>query len=239
MIRPHLDKRRPHLWLGVLALGLLACDPPASADDPSPAAPPGDGNDADADADAHEAKVEAQLADPVPDAETGDESRPLSVDLDRSKVGFFVAKATAGHEAKFERFSATLTMHDQQPKELTLDLDVASLRTDQAALTKHLKSEDFFHVDAHPKASFTSSSMVARPSPNEEATHDVEGQLTIKGVTKTIEFPAVVTTSEQQVRGTATLDIEAKNFGIDYPGMAEELVDDTVELEVTLVFERP
>lgn len=239
MIRPHLDRKRPHLWLGVLALGLLACDRPASADDPSPAAPPSARNDVDADAhaDAHEAKGEARPADPVPEA--ADESRPLSVDLDQSKVGFFVAKATAGHEAKFERFSATLTMHDQQPKELTLDLDVASLQTDQAALTKHLKSEDFFHVDAHPKASFTSSSMVARPSPNEEATHDVEGQLTIKGVTKTIEFPAVVTTGEQQVRGTATLDIEAKDFGIDYPGMAEELVDDTVELEVTLVFERP
>lgn len=61
-------------------------------------------------------------------------------------------------------------------------------------LVDHLKSEDFFHVEKFPKAYFKVTSVVAAKSSKDglSATHDVKGDLTIKGVTKEIAFPVSV-----------------------------------------------
>lgn len=214
----------------LVASGLLACDPPSAAADSDPASSKDE-----------EPRDGAQAApEPSPEPSTkAPRLANLDADVDRSKVGFFIAKATAGHEAKFEHFTAKLVMRGDKPTKLNISLEVASLQTDQMALTKHLKSEDFFHAEKFPKATFASTSMAARPEPDEDLTHDVVGDLTIKGVTKSVEFPAAVAVEKSLVRGKATLEIEAKEFSIDYPGMTEELVDDTVELEIELVFPRP
>ena len=215
--------------LGVVGAGPFGCDPPAPT--PVGGAAPGPASAA------SEPAVEAPAETPSEAAPATTPSREtLQVDLDRSRITFFVSKATAGHEAKFERFKAELVATDGKPSALSIDIDVGSLQTDQSTLTKHLLSADFFHVDEHPRATFRSRTLSPVDRPDEFATHRVAGQLQIKGVTKAIAFPAKVRMDDGTFVGEATMQIKAKDFAIDYPGMAEELVDDTVELEVTLTF---
>ena len=224
----------------VAAMALLAttaCDPKSSSAESSqkvaakPATAPDDGADT---PEADDASPDPEGPDPVAAKDEG--PRELTVKLDGSKIGFYVSKATLGHEAEFERYTAKLGMEGLEPKKLSIELDMNSLKTDQSALTRHLQSKDFFHAEKFPKATFEAKEIVKLGERNEDATHTVTGDLTIKDVTKELVFPALVKVSEGEVTGEATMTVLAKDFGIDYPGMAEELVDDKVELEVKLVF---
>ena len=59
-------------------------------------------------------------------------------------------------------------------------IDVASVNTNSEDRDNHLRSADFFEVDAHPKLSFVSTDIV-KTGDNE---YNLTGDITIKDVTK-------------------------------------------------------
>lgn len=75
----------------------------------------------------------------------------------------------------------TIDMNSIQDKELT-DLG------DKADLEDHLKSEDFFDVANHPTATFEITKVTKEPT--KDGSIKITGNLTIKGITKSIEIPA-------------------------------------------------
>jgi polyisoprenoid-binding protein YceI len=93
-------------------------------------------------------------------------------------------------EGIFQEFSGTLTYSPQDPAKCKIDVTVqaASLDTRVANRDKVLRSDDFFDVEKFPTLSFRSS----RVTSTGKVTYDVEGDLTIHGVTKRITVPAKV-----------------------------------------------
>ncbi len=235
--------RRSSLSLALLATLALGC-PKAPNETPGaaePDEPPRSETSNQADAaleptpaatnDSSEAVEQAPPAEPLAGQEL------LSADRERSEVGFAVARATIGHIGHFARFEASLTLDEGRPVALEIIVRTGSVSADQHGLTKHLKSADFFDVAKFPTATFTATSI--EPLADEsEGTHRVQGTMHLHGVERKLDFPATLEVGPEQVIGSALLDISAKAFGIDYEGMAAELAEDRVRLEIELVFPR-
>lgn len=180
---------------------------------------------------------ESETADDAPAAEPLPGQELLVADRERSSVGFAVARATIGHIGHFARFNANLTLHEGQPIGLTITVRTGSVAADAHGLTEHLKSADFFDVDKFPTATFTSES-IEPLAEDADGTHRVRGTMHLHGVERKLDFPATLEVGTEQVEGSAVLEISAKAFGIDYEGMAAELAEDRVRLEIELVFPR-
>lgn len=106
-------------------------------------------------------------------------------------------------------------------------------------LVGHLKSEDFFFVDSFPTAQFEIVEVRAEAS---EATNSVVvGNLTMRGVTNSIEFPANIEVTEAGVNFTApTFGIDRTKWGVKFhdredasiaESLKEDLIDHTIELK--------
>ena len=93
---------------------------------------------------------------------------------------------------------------------------MASAQADDPRLTNHLKSPDFFDIAAHPRATFTSTAV--RASGPAGATHTLTGELSLRGVTRAISFPATVAVSPTELTARAEFTINRRDFGITYPG---------------------
>ena len=57
----------------------------------------------------------------------------------------------------------------------------------------------------------------------------------LHGVEKNISFPTTVTQDGETVKIAATFDIKRKDFGIVYPGKAEDLIRDEVVIRLDLI----
>jgi polyisoprenoid-binding protein YceI len=150
-----------------------------------------------------------------------------------SSLSFVGAKVTGKHDGSLGAFNGTIQVVDGDPSKssVNVDIDVKSISSDNEKLTRHLKSGDFFDVEKFPKASFKSTSITAGGANG--ATHTVTGNLELRGVTKQISFPANIKLGDG-VHVEAEFAINRKDFGINYAGMADDLIKDEVLIKLKL-----
>jgi polyisoprenoid-binding protein YceI len=184
----------------------------------------------------HAQVAEPTAAAPTPAAPTA-AAEALTVDVAASKVAFVGAKVTRQHEGGFRQFSGTINLvpSDITQSRLSVRVVMASLFADDPQLTEHLKGPDFFNVAQFPEATFTSTEVRAGGT---GGTHTVTGDLTLHGQTKRVTFPATVTVAATGVSAQAEFTIDRRDFGIVYPGMANDLIRDSVVLRLSLVAPR-
>lgn len=184
-----------------------------------------------------DAKVDAK-ADEKADAKAEPAAGGLKVDKTASKVRFVGAKVTADHEGTFADFDGALTLgEDGKPSKLELTVKVDSMQIEPADLHKHLLSPDFFDAAQFPESSFVSSS-IKEAAGDGGSTHEITGDLTLHGKTNTITFPAKVEITDASATGNAEFKIDRKLWGIEYPGMKDDLIKDEVLLSLQLSFPR-
>ena len=121
-------------------------------------------------------------------------------------------------------------------------IDAASLNTREEQRDAHLKSADFFHVEQHPTLSFKST-RVKRVGDGELS---VSGDLTIRGVTRNVEFtiegptpPAKDPWGNTRIGLSATTKINRKDFGLIWNAALETggiLVGDEVTITLDVQF---
>src|SRR6188768_1713647 len=145
-----------------------------------------------------------------------------------SRVEFVGAKVTQKHDGKVGAFRGIVQLIESDPTKssVQVELDLDSVNVDEPKLTKHLKSPDFFDVAKFPKATFKSTSIKAGGEGS--ATHTVTGNLDLHGVTKQIAFPARIKVNAEAAQVEAEFSINRKDFGINYPGMADDLIKNDV-----------
>jgi len=183
-------------------------------------------------------KPKAEVADAVqapvaaPAAQTG--AVAYKFGPPDSKVEYVGAKVTKKHEGSFGNFSGTIQVPEGNAEKgsVTAEIDVATITSDDAKLTNHLKSPDFFDVQKFPKARFTSTSIKAGGEGGKS--HTITGNLELKNVTKSITFPANVRVEGDTVHVDAEFSIDRKDFGIVYPGMPDDLIRDEVLLKLKI-----
>jgi polyisoprenoid-binding protein YceI len=159
----------------------------------------------------------------------------LAITSDNSKVLFTGSKVTGKHEGGFKQFSGTINLVNEKPQESTVkvDIEAASVFTDTDDLTKHLQTGDFFEVEKFPKASFVSTSISPDPAKGEN-NYTVVGDLELRGVRKSVTFPATIVVTPADVSVNSEFSINRKDFGIVYAGKADDLIRDDVVIKLDL-----
>ncbi len=89
-------------------------------------------------------------------------------------------------EGRFNRFSGDFDYDEANPanNRVKVEIDVASIDTNNAERNKHLRDDRFFDVEKYPKARFVSTGWEDRG--NGKAT--LMGRFTLRGVTKDIRI---------------------------------------------------
>ena len=150
-----------------------------------------------------------------------------------SKVEFIGSKVTGSHNGAFERFAGVIDYAGAPERSrVTVTMETDSLTTDDANLTKHLKTADFFDVAKFPQATFTSTEIKAGGESG--ASHTITGNLTLHGVTKSVTFPATISVTPDTANVDANFSINRKDFGINYAGAQDNLIRDNVVLKLTI-----
>lgn len=152
----------------------------------------------------------------------------LTIDQERSQINWRGAKVTRAHDGGFTSFDGTITETDGQVSGVQLTIDAASIFSDTDRLTNHLKSDDFFSVETYPEVIFEADRF--EPVDSTGATHIVTGNLTMRGQTNSITFPATIAKSGNDTRVTADFVINRQNWGISYAGQADDLISDEVRI---------
>jgi polyisoprenoid-binding protein YceI len=119
------------------------------------------------------------------------------------------------------------------------DIEDAKYNSD---LVGHLKSDDFFGVEQHPTANFKINRIspiagAAAGQPN----YNVEGDLTIKGKTNPVSFPATVNVENGTATAKADVIVDRAKYDVQYgsksffPNIGDKMIDDnfTVSLDLT------
>lgn len=108
--------------------------------------------------------------------------------------------------------------------------DLKNKKDDLEKLNGHLKSADFFEVEKFPTASYE----ITKVSPSAEGDYNtiLDGNLTIKGITKPTQFKANVAVNGSEVSiATEPKDIMREEFGVKFQSPAANGV---IKNEVTL-----
>ncbi len=152
-----------------------------------------------------------------------------------SKVLFTGSKVTGRHDGGFNKFSGSITLVNGNAAEsnVKVDIETTSVFSDDDGLTKHLQAADFFDVEKFPKASFASTKIAPDTSKGATA-FIVTGDLELRGVRKSITFPSVITVAPADVSVESEFSISRKDFGILYPGKADDLIRDDVVIKLEL-----
>lgn len=99
-------------------------------------------------------------------------------------------------------------------------------------LNGHLKSGDFFEVEKYPTASYEITKVTDNASGDYNTLLD--GNLTIKGITKPVQFNANVSVKEGVVSiATEPKDIKREDFGVKFQmPVANGVIKDEVNLQI-------
>jgi len=174
---------------------------------------------------------EPAVTEPVPEASNGE---VLPIDTSASTLKALSAKVTATHPIVFHEWSGHAMVDGANLVDLEFSIEMASLESNHPKLTQHLLNEDFFWVEKYPHATFDAQEIKAGGE-GEGITHTVTGDLTIRGKTKRVSFPATIVVDAGGVKANTEFTIDRQDFEVSYVGRADDLVQDKVVLTIELI----
>lgn len=129
-----------------------------------------------------------------------------TVDPAHSTVGFAVKHlGIATVRGRFEEFEGTLEIGDDLSTARAYGTaQVSSINTDEPARDEHLRSADFFGAESNPELRFESTAI----RPVDEDTFEIEGDLTMNGVTNRVKLVAEFLGAETDPWGNERVGIE-------------------------------
>jgi polyisoprenoid-binding protein YceI len=169
----------------------------------------------------------------------------FAIDPSHTQVGFAVRHmAVSKVRGRFGTFEGTLELaEDPVDSKVSLTIDANSVDTRDENRDNHLRTNDFFGVADHPTWTFTSTSIKSTGA----AEWDVEGDLTIRGVTRpvtldvTLEGVVKDPYGNHRVGFSASTTIDREDFGVSFGAVMEagglvvaKKVDIEIELEAVL-----
>lgn len=163
------------------------------------------------------------------------------IDPSHSRIGFVARHAmVAKVRGSFNEFegSGYFDVEDPAKSHLELTIKAASIDTRNPDRDAHLKSNDFFSMDEYPEITFASTKV----EPLSANSYRVTGDLTLKGVTKSITFDLEYTGNVVDPWGNTRIGFEGsttvnrKDWGVNW-NVALEAGGVLVSENVTLEFE--
>ncbi len=149
-------------------------------------------------------------------------STTYKLDTKGSKVEWYAAKFTGKHNGTITLASGSLTdNHGQWTGTFVIDMKtITDLDMEpgkgKEKLENHLKSPDFFDAEKYPTSKLDVTSITPLAEATKEATHKVNGNLTIKDKTNPVTFDVMMKQEGEQFACTGTMKIDRSKFDVRY-----------------------
>ena len=169
---------------------------------------------------------------------------PATVSKTESQVRWEASKVTGTHWGYVPLKNATLDYSGGKIKGGSFDMDMVNLTVEDLTdakskgnLTGHLKSDDFFSVEKFNTSSFK----ITEAKSSNGTDYTITGNLTIKGITQKVSFPAKVSVAGKKVTATGQIKFDRTKFEIKFRSgsyfedLADKMIYDEVKLDVKLV----
>lgn len=208
---------------------------------------------------------QAQVSDATEAATVSTAATRYQIDPAQSEVRWVGSKVTGRHPGTVDIQEGSLAVENNQIVGGRFVMDMNTVQaTDEAMdeannkkLSGHLKSEDFFQVEQYPNAVFEITSVepigTASLASNDtdtdyteyrdynefkvaDPTHMITGNLTIKGETKGITFPARISMNNGEIKAKANFNINRTDWGLTY-GADRSLGDKMLYSDFNLGFD--
>jgi polyisoprenoid-binding protein YceI len=170
--------------------------------------------------------------------------------VDGSVVHWRGVKPTGEHMGTVNVSDGMVTVMDGMPSAGSVTIDLNSIVNSDlegdmnGRLVGHLKSEDFFHTAEYPTAKFEIVSLKEYSGDGSESelelTHELTGNLTMRGESKSISFPAAVSVMDGMVSvKTAEFSIDRTLWGVNFKSkkVFAELKDDFINDMINMKFD--
>lgn len=185
-------------------------------------------------------------------AQAGAESKSYVVNVTESTLGWKATKKlSAGHSGTINIQEGAIQAEGDAITAGNFIIDMNSITvTDideengKSALEAHLKgtrkpeeNDHFFNVSKYP----TSKLEITKANKKEGNQYDIEGNLTIKDITKNITIPAAITFEGTALTAEATFLINRRDFNVKYGStdfdptiVADKIINDDIEFTLKL-----
>lgn len=168
----------------------------------------------------------------------------FKVDVQKSNIAWNGKKVAGQHSGNIKLSGGTLSLNKGKLSNGSFSINMNSITcTDLQGewadkLVGHLKADDFFGVEKFPTSSF----VITKVSPASAGTVNISGNLTIKGITKAISFPASMSVSGNTLTASAKgVKVDRTKYYIRYgsksffDSIGDKAIDDEFTIDINLV----
>jgi polyisoprenoid-binding protein YceI len=170
----------------------------------------------------------------------GYEAATWNIDPVHSEVGFSVRHMMVSKvRGRFTTFSGQIvTAEDPTKSSATAEIDLGSINTGQDQRDDHIRSADFFEVEKYPTMTYQSTGVRV-----EDGEYILDGDLTLKGVTKSVPLKVEVNGFGPDAYGgtragfTATGEINRRDFNVNFTAPMQNggvVVADKIQLHLEI-----
>jgi len=172
------------------------------------------------------------------------------VDNQRTNIVWFAKKVGGVHSGTLKISEGYITIKGDNLVGGSFEIDMNSITVSDikdteknVKLVENLKSDNFFDTAIYPTAKF----IITKTKKLAKEQYMVFGNLTIRGVTHPIQFPAIVSVSDNQTTlavMTNKIVVDRTMYGIKYrshsffAGLGDRAISDDFEVEVTQMIAR-
>lgn len=186
---------------------------------------------------------EAQTA-----AKADSSAQAFVLDTAGSTMEWFATKVTVKHNGTLKIKAGELKIQGDKLVAGNFIMDMKTIKVldlkdaeTNSELTAHLNSEDFFNTSANPESTFelVSAEPIANAAAN-APNYNLKGNLTIKGITKVISFPATVQITADAVNASARFPIDRTEWDIKFlsgkffKDLADKAINDNFEVKLNI-----
>jgi len=173
----------------------------------------------------------------------------IKVNTDASSLIWTGYKLTSSHEGTIQLKSGELEIKDGKLVGGEFIIDMTSIKnTDiedeeyRTKLEKHLKDDDFFGVEKYSEAKLRITKVIAPKT--EGGNYQITADLTIKGITHSINFSSEVKINNDAFLATSTIKFDRTKWDIKYNSgsffddLGDYMILDEVQLKLFLLSEK-
>ena len=160
-----------------------------------------------------------------------------TVDVERSTIEWSAKKVGGGHAGTVKIAGGNLIYTGKALKSGSFQMNMSSITSDNARVTTHLKSDDFFSTEKNPMSKFEITKVTSAGADRVNIT----GNLSIKGFTHPVTFPASVKQQKGILVAVASgIRVDRTKYDIKFRSktffgdIGDKAIDDEFELSINL-----
>lgn len=122
---------------------------------------------------------------------------------------------------------------------IAFDLLMKSFKFKKALMEEHF-NENYVHSEKYPKSTFSGKIVDFNNlnlTKNGKYKVEVEGDLTLHGVTKKIKQPGTIEIKNDKIYATSKFNIKPEDYNIEIPNLVRDKIASTIEVNIDIVYQ--